>query len=127
MVFCPSLLITDDDRDFRETLVEVFQPQGFKTLTATDGEEAVRVVRTQEIHLVLIDMHMPRLTGLEAIEQIKSLKARLPCILLSGMIDEKTRLSAKAFRILTKPVSFREVTATVQDALQATYNWPREA
>ena len=124
MVFCPSLLITDDDRDFRETLREVFEPQGFRTVTACNGEEAIRVVEKQEIHLVLIDMHMPRLTGIEAIARIKRLKARLPCILISGKLDDEMRRSAGAFRVLDKPVSFREITSTVSDAMQVTYNWP---
>ena len=70
MIETPSLLITDDDRDVRETLRDVFQSRGFLTQTAGDGEEALRIVRNQEIHLVLIDMHMPRLTGIEAITRL---------------------------------------------------------
>ena len=70
MVVSPSLLITDDDRDFRETLRDVFEPRGFHTVLASDGVEALEIVRTREIHLVLIDMHMPRLSGMEAIDRI---------------------------------------------------------
>ncbi|HEX4148772.1 MAG TPA: response regulator, partial [Pirellulales bacterium] len=57
-----SILITDDDPSFRETLRSVFEPRGFRTLLAGDGEEALRIVERDEIHLVLLDMHMPRLT-----------------------------------------------------------------
>ena len=63
----PSLLITDDDSDFRETLQVVFEPQGFRTLLAGDGEEAIEIVRHEEVHLLLLDMHMPKLTGLETL------------------------------------------------------------
>ena len=63
----PSLLITDDDSDFRETLQVVFEPQGFRTLLAGDGEEALHIVRHEEVHLLLLDMHMPKLTGLETL------------------------------------------------------------
>ena len=68
----------------RETLCEVLSPQGFRTLLAEDGEQAVRIVRTERVHLVLLDMHMPKLTGLETLRQVKQLKALLPCILYVG-------------------------------------------
>ncbi|MCA9168102.1 MAG: response regulator [Planctomycetales bacterium] len=123
MQFAPSLLITDDDRDFRETLRDVFQPRGCRTLLAADGEEALRIVQHDEIHLVLIDLHMPRLNGAEAIAQIKELRAELPCILLSGELDEAKRVGAGAFDILGKPVTRAQVTQIVVDALRTTYNW----
>ena len=123
MVISPSLLITDDDRDFRETLRDVFQPLGFRTLLAADGEEALEIVLKSEVHLVLMDMHMPRLTGLEAISQIKRIRSRLPCILISGQLDDEIRRGVEAFDILAKPVSRAEVTHSVTKALEVTYNW----
>ena len=83
----PSLLITDDDRDFRETLRNVFEPR-FRTLLAGDGEEALDIVRREEVHLLLLDMHMPKLTGLETLRQVKRFKSLLPCILLSARLDD---------------------------------------
>lgn len=123
MVISPSLLITDDDRDFRETLRDVFRPLGFRTLLAADGEEALEIVHKSEVHLVLMDMHMPRLTGLEAISQIKRIRSRLPCILISGQLDDEIRRRVEAFDILAKPVSCAEVTHSVTKALKVTYNW----
>ena len=123
MVISPSLLITDDDRDFRETLRDVFQPLGFRTLLAADGEEALEIVLKSEVHLVLMDMHMPRLTGLEAISQIKRIRSRLPCILISGQLDDEIPRRVEAFDILAKPVSRAEVTHSVTKALEVTYNW----
>ena len=69
LVESPSLLITDDDAGFRETLRGVFEPEGFRTLLAGDGEEALRIVRSKEVHLMLLDMHMPKLTGLEPFDR----------------------------------------------------------
>lgn len=77
-ILAPSLLITDDDLAFRETLQTVFEPQGFRTLTAADGEEALAIVESQEVHLALLDMHMPKLTGLETIRRLKQLRACFP-------------------------------------------------
>ncbi len=123
MIRNPSLLITDDDRDFRETLREVFWRRGYRTLLAGDGQEAVRMVQNQEVHLVLIDHHMPRLTGMEAIERIKRLHAQLPCILISGRLDEELRRRAQADEVLSKPVNFVQVVQTVTTALERTYDW----
>ena len=52
----PCLLITDDDRAFRETLREVFEPRGFRTFMAADGQQAVSIVRQNDVHLVLMDL-----------------------------------------------------------------------
>ncbi len=84
----PSLLITDDDPSFRETLQVVFEPEGFNTLLASDGEEALEIVRQQEVHLVILDMHMPKLTGLETLRLLKRFRSTLPCILLSAHLRE---------------------------------------
>jgi CheY-like chemotaxis protein len=125
-VKAPSLLITDDDPDFRETLEGVFAPRGFRTLLAGDGEEALRIVHREEVHLVLLDMHMPRLTGLETLRQVKQFRALLPCILLSAqwddMLIEQAR-SAQAFLILPKPITLTEITGAVRQALERTYHW----
>src|SRR5438552_11865594 len=104
----PSILITDDDRDFRETVRVVFEPRGFRTLLAGDGEEALHIIRGQEVHLLLLDMHMPKLTGLETIQRVKQFRWRLPCILLSAALDEsliQQAQRAQAFSVLSKPVS----------------------
>jgi CheY-like chemotaxis protein len=121
----PSLLITDDDHDFRETLRSVFEPR-FRTLLAGDGEEALDIVRNQEVHLVLLDMHMPKLTGLETLRRVKQFKSRLPCILLSAglndLIIQQAQL-AEAFSILSKPISRQQLTSTVDAAMRRIYNW----
>jgi CheY-like chemotaxis protein len=122
----PSLLITDDDDDFRETLRAVFEPRGFRTLLAGNGEEALDIVHTQEVHLILLDVHMPRLTGLETLRLVKQFKALLPCILLSAELDEFILEEARrehAFSVLAKPVTLRQLTGVVQQALEWAYNW----
>lgn len=123
MQWIPSLLITDDDRAFRETLRNVFEPLGYHTLLAADGEEAVQIVRTATIHVALLDMHMPRLTGLEAIRHIRALHATLPCILISAAMDDALRADARqqGISVLAKPISFAEITSTVGGALAQAY------
>ncbi|HEX4591244.1 MAG TPA: response regulator, partial [Gemmataceae bacterium] len=59
-----SILITDDDRDSRETLRDIVAPEGYRTILAASGEEALEIFHDEPVHVVLLDMHMPRLTGL---------------------------------------------------------------
>jgi CheY-like chemotaxis protein len=122
----PSLLITDDDRDFRDTLCGLFASRGFRTLVAGDGEEALTIVQREPVHLVLLDMHMPKLSGLETLRRVKQVRELLPCILISADMDEclaeEARL-AHAFSVLSKPVRSAEITRTVDLALQSVYHW----
>lgn len=129
VVLQPSILITDDDRQFRETLRGVLAPQGFRTLVAGDGEEAIEIVRNDEVHVLLLDMHMPKLTGIETLREVKRIRGLLPCILLSAEMDEAMRdraLSAHAFSVLAKPVRRREITEAIEQAMQSVYGWRRD-
>lgn len=122
----PSLLITDDDPGFRETLRIVFEPTGLHTLLAGDGEEALKIIHQEKVHLVLLDVHMPKLTGLEVLRRLKEFRAMLPCILISAQLDdsiiEQARL-AHADSVLSKMVTIRQITSTVFQSLQQTYAW----
>lgn len=122
----PSLLITDDDCGYRETLRSVFEPWRFRTLMAADGEEALGIVRREKVHLVILDMHMPRLTGLETLRRLKEFRAMLPCILLSAQLDDATVEQARlahASSVLSKSVTIRQITGAVLQALRRTYQW----
>lgn len=124
----PSLLITDDDVDFRSTLRDVFEPRGFHTILAGDGVEALEIVEREPVHLILLDMHMPRLTGLEALRRVKQFHPTMPCILISAMLDEeitKAAMDANAYRVLSKPIGLRALTDVVSQALSDVYHWQR--
>jgi CheY-like chemotaxis protein len=126
LIETPSLLITDDDSAYRETLRVVFEPRGFHTILAGDGEEALEIVHSEPVHLVLLDMHMPRLTGLETLRRLKEFRALLPCILLSAQLDElivEQAHRAHAFSVMSKAVTIGQITNTVFQALQRTYAW----
>jgi len=122
----PSLLIADDDRAFRETLRDVFEPRGFRTLLAADGNEAVSIVHQTDVHLILMDLQMPGLSGIEAARQVKQHRAELPCILISGALNEEIIAAAEdvpVFSVLSKQVGFGEVTEAVHLALRQVYDW----
>ena len=77
--------------------------------------------------MVLLDMYMPKLTGLETLRRVKQVRELLPCILISADMDERlaeeARL-ARAFSVLSKPVRSAEITRVVDSALRSVYQWP---
>lgn len=122
----PSILITDDDDALREALGTVFAPRGFQVYLAGDGELALRIVESKRVDIMLLDMHMPRLTGLETIRRVKALRAEMPCILMSADADDalvRQAEQANAYAVLRKPVSSCQVSKTVCDALARAYDW----
>lgn len=120
-----SILIADDDRGTRETLGEFLDSRGFRTMLAADGGEAVELVQVDLVHLVLFDMHMPRLTGLEAFEVIRQTLDRvLPAVLMTA--DATTELirqafAAQVYSVIPKPVSANVVLHTLDRALTKVY------
>jgi CheY-like chemotaxis protein len=127
LIETPSILIADDDIAFRDTLRQMLEPRGFQTIVAADGEETLKIVDQQPIHLLLLDMHMPRLTGLETVRRIRQFQSRLPCVLLSAALNEnivhEARL-ADVFSVLAKPVSRFDITDTVDQVFRSIYGWP---
>ena len=123
----PSLLITDDDRPFRETLGEAFADRGVRTLYAGDGEEALEIVRAEPVHIALFDMHMPRLTGLETLHRLRTLEIEpFPCILMTAALTDQIARMAReeqAFAALSKPFGFSSMFELVLDALHRRYGW----
>ena len=123
-----NILITDDDTNCREALREIVEPQGFRTLLASSGEEAVDLVREAPVHLALLDMHLPRMTGLEALRLMHEINAMLPCILVTADATAsliRQACQAHAYSVLHKPVSKGVVLYTVARALVRRYGeWP---
>ncbi len=122
----PTMLITDDDRAVRESLARVFGRYGMDTCVAADGEEAIRIATNREVHLVLMDLHMPRISGLEAIERLRERAEGLPCILITGAVTDEVVARAEeinVFSVIAKPLNIAELVKTVQRALEQSYRW----
>jgi CheY-like chemotaxis protein len=121
----PSILITDDDRAARETLRDIFEPAGYRTLLANSGEEAIDIVLAEDVHLALMDLNLPKLSGLETMSLVRQIKGVLPMILITAERDEnllRKALSANAFCVLAKPVSKNVIIYVVTRALEKYYH-----
>jgi CheY-like chemotaxis protein len=119
-----SILITDDDQECRETLREIVEPEGFRTLLASSGEEAVDIVREAPVHLALLDMNLPRMTGLETLQLVHQINAVLPCILVTANASEdlmRQAFNVRAYSVIPKPVSKNVLLYTMIRALMKVY------
>ena len=122
-----SVLITDDDSGSREALRDIMQPEGYLTLLASSGEEALEIVREEPVHVALFDMNMPKLSGLETLELARQINAMLPVILVTADRTEalmRQALRAQAYSVIAKPVSKHIVLYTVVRALSRAYGEP---
>ena len=125
-----SILIADDDRGNRETLSDILRERGFRTVTAADGGEAVEIVQVELIHLVLFDMHMPRLTGLEAVSLLRQMVHRVvPAVLMTADATKelmRQAFQAQVYSVIPKPVNLNIVLHTLRRALTQVYGKPSD-
>ena len=103
------------------------EPQGYRTWLASCGEEALDIAREEPIHLALLDMHMPKLSGLETLELVRQVNAILPCILMTADATEglmRQAFRARVYSVIPKPVSKNVVLYTVVRVLVRVYGKP---
>lgn len=91
------ILIVDDEPDILLVLGEFLSNEGFTVLTAKDGKQAVSKVKECVVDLVLLDMAMPQLNGIEALKQIKAIKPGMPAIMITAYRDAEKVV--EAFRL----------------------------
>jgi CheY-like chemotaxis protein len=119
-----SVLVTDDDAGSRDTIAGVLADRGFHTRTAACGEEAIEIVRCDTIHLVVFDLHMPRMTGLEALQQVRQFNELLPALLVTAEptrdVIRRAQL-AQVYSVLPKPVNASLLVHLLRRALSTTY------
>lgn len=121
-----NVLITDDDAGYRETLCDALSRRGLNLHQAKDGDEALAVIEREPIHLALLDVHMPRVTGLEVIRVLSERPGPMPYILMSAMMDEEIEREAarmRAYKILHKPIRLNVLRDIVCGGLAETYGW----
>ena len=111
------ILIVDDEPEIRELLVEYLQDKGFEALGARGGQEALGRIPEFRPHVVLLDIAMPRMTGVEALKRIKALPHQTVVIMVSGIEDQETArqtLALGAADYVTKPVDFQYLDSVLE-------------
>ena len=116
-----KILIVDDEKSISDLLVFNLEKEGYKTITAGDGEEAVEFALTQKPDLILLDIMLPKADGLTVCKKIRQTLSKTPIIMLSAKgeeIDKILGLEIGADDYITKPFSVRELIARVKANLR---------
>ena len=116
-----SILIVDDDRAHRTMLSTVLSGWGYAVSEADDGDVAVEAVRERPYDLILMDIKMIKLSGLEALEGVKTVNPAIPVILMTAYSSVETAVDALrkgAYDYLTKPFDFDELRLVLQRATE---------
>lgn len=115
-----TILIVDDEKEIRDLIDIYLKGEGYKTLKAEDGEEALEVLSSNEVDLIILDVMMPKLNGIEACLKIRE-EREMPIIMLSAKsedIDKILGLNTGADDYLTKPFNPLELVARVKSQLR---------
>jgi two-component system nitrogen regulation response regulator NtrX len=116
-----TILVVDDERDIRTSLTGILEDEGYQVVVASSGVEALECIRHDVPDLVLLDIWMPGLDGLETLEKMKILFPFLTVIMISGHGTIETAVRSTklgAFDFIEKPLSLDKVLITVMNALQ---------
>src|SRR5256886_5163014 len=115
----PRILIVDDDSAQRSLLDSFLRTQGFETLPVSSGEKALEVLRSQAVSMMISDVRMPGMTGLETLRRARQEHAVLPVLLVTAYADIRDAVGAMrdgALNYLAKPIDLDELLATVRQA-----------
>ncbi len=115
-----KILVVEDERTLRETLQYNLQRQGYDVLTASDGLQAIKVARKERPDLILLDLMLPQIDGLEVCRVLRQ-EMTLPILMLTARVDEVDKvvgLEVGADDYMIKPFSMRELMARVKALLR---------
>jgi DNA-binding NtrC family response regulator len=115
----PTLLIVDDDAPQRSLLDSFLRSQNFETITVDSGEKALQVLSTRLVDMMISDVRMPGISGLETLRRARQQHAVLPVLLVTGYADVREAVGAMrdgAVNYLSKPIDLDELLASVQRA-----------
>lgn len=115
-----NILVVDDDREIVRSLAKLLEVEGYQVYKAHNGMEALDILMERQVHLILLDVMMPKLNGLSALMKIRE-KNNIPVIMLSAKTEESDKvlgLSMGADDYVTKPYNTAELMARVQSQLR---------
>ncbi|KNF07602.1 sensory transduction protein RegX3 [Gottschalkia purinilytica] len=118
-----NILIVDDEIKIVELLEAFLKIEGYSIYRAYDGKEALEIFEKEEIHLVILDLMLPRISGEEVCKKIRA-KSDVPIIMLTAKVDEENKiegLGIGADDYVTKPFSIRELVSRVAVIMRRCY------
>jgi two-component system response regulator HydG len=117
----PRILVVDDEESIRMMLRAVLEEEGYEIIEAADGPEAVKAVEQNPLDLILLDIRMTTMDGIETLTEIRKISPFVPVLMMTAYATVKTAveaLKAGAFEYLAKPLDIEELKILVQKALE---------
>lgn len=118
-----SILIVDDERSIRNSLKDILEHEDYSIETAESGHQALEILKQKSIDLVLSDIKMPQMDGVELLEKMQKDFPSVPVVMISGHGDIETAVECikkGAFDFLQKPLDLNRILVTVRNALDKT-------
>lgn len=118
-----KILIVDDEQNIVDVVKAYLEKEKFEVVTAIDGEAALDIFKKETIHLIVLDLMLPKITGEEVCKRIRA-TSNVPIIMLTAKVDEDDKIdgiSMGADDYLTKPFSVRELVVRVRALLRRSY------
>ncbi|MDF2891046.1 MAG: two component transcriptional regulator [Clostridia bacterium] len=118
-----KILVVDDEKNILDVVKAYLEKEGFKIITAMDGDAALNILSKETIHLVILDLMLPKLTGEEVCRKIR-ITSSIPIIMLTAKTEEDEKIegiSIGADDYLTKPFSARELVVRVRALIRRAY------
>jgi DNA-binding NtrC family response regulator len=117
----PSILIVDDDDVMRETLADVLKKRDYEVFSVCSGIEALSVIKKNVIDLILLDMRLPDVDGLEILKKIKEFDTEILVIMMTAYSDVQTAVTAMksgAYHYINKPFELEELQLLIEKGLE---------
>ena len=118
-----NILIVEDDTAIREGVAEFFKENEYEVFCAEDGEKALEILKSKEIHLALLDIMLPKKNGIEVLKELRTF-SELPVIMLTAVTDEETQVQTfdnLADDYICKPFSLILLLKRIEALLRARY------
>ena len=115
-----TILVIDDEPNYRLILSEIAKEEGYEVLTAESAEQAMPLIRETDLDLVITDMRMPGMDGMELLKEVKIFNSELPVIMITafGEVEKAvTAMRSGAFNYLTKPFNNEELLVSIKKAV----------
>lgn len=117
----PSILIIDDEKSIRKTLTEILSFEGYKIEESADGEEGLKKFREKTFDVVLCDIKMPKVDGIDFLQQAVQINPDVPIIMISGHGNIETAVEAVkkgAYDFIQKPPDLNRLLITIRNAME---------
>jgi len=116
-----KVLIIDDDPSIRETLSYFLLSQGFHAESVEDGDTALKTLQQSPFDLLIVDVDMPRMNGIDLLKCLKEKNINTPSIIITGLISDMIHKEAnklKVLEVMEKPLSLYDILGCIQKGLR---------